>query len=191
MKPQHYIAMITKDGLDSASQKMWYDTVKELAPEGTVRTIPHHGKQTAMIEFTINMPDGDTMQSLAVPLSRDLDSSEGEVIVTAMEMMGPDIDWEIEASNLYTDTGVPGFDFEFTADPEELEEMKNTVGKFVHSRWVESKTTEGWRYGPNVDQKARTHPALRPWEQLPKEYRRTPEIQDKDIVEFINKYGYR
>ena len=92
MKPQHYIAMITKDSLDSASQKMWYDTVKELAPEGTVRTIPHEGKQTAMIEFTINMPDGDTMQSLAVPLSRDLDSGEGEVIVTAMEMMGPDID---------------------------------------------------------------------------------------------------
>ena len=65
MKPQHYIAMITKDSLDSASQKMWYDTVKELAPEGTVRTIPHEGKQTAMIEFTINLPDGDTMQSLA------------------------------------------------------------------------------------------------------------------------------
>ena len=122
MKPQHYIAMITKDSLDSASQKMWYDTVKELAPEGTVRTLPHEGKQTAMIEFTINLPDGDTMQSLAVPLSRDLDSSEGEVIVTAMEMMGPDIDWEIEASNLYTDTGVPGFDFEFTADPEDLDE---------------------------------------------------------------------
>ena len=189
MKPQHYIALITAESLDSDSQKMWYDTVKELAPEGTVRTLPHEGKQTAMIEFTINMPEGGSMQSLAVPLSRDLDSSEGEVIVTAMEMMGPEIDWEIEASNLYQDDGVPGFDFEFQADPEELEEMKNTVGKFVHSRWVENKTTEGWRYGPLVDQKERTHPALRPWEQLPKEYRRTPDIQDRDIVDFLIKYG--
>lgn len=191
MKPQHYIALITDESADAATQKMWYTTVKELAPAGTVRTIPHADHQTAMIEFTINLPDGGTMQSLVVPLTRDLDSAEGEVIVTAMDMMGPDSDWEIEASNLYQDDGVPGFDFEFQADPGELEEMKEMVNKFVHSRWVEQKTTNGWRYGPLVDHTERTHPALRPWEQLQKEHRRTPDITEQDVVRFLKKYGYR
>ena len=190
MKPQHYIALLTQESVDDATQKFWYETVSSLAPNGTVRTIPNNGKQTAMIEFTINLPDGGTMQSLLVPLTRDLDSAEGEVIVTAVDMMGPSVDWEIEASNLYNDDGVPGFDFEFQGG-EETENMRETVGKFVHSRWVESKTTEGWRYGPLVDHVERTHPALRPWEQLPREHRRIPEIDDKDMVRFLSKYGYR
>jgi len=193
MKPQHYIAVLTNESLDEDSQRLWYETVKQLAPQGTVRTIEHERKQTAMIEYTINMPDDTTLQSLMVPLTRDLDGDEGEVIVTAFDMMGPkDVDWEIEASNLFdSNLDRPGFDFEFSASEEDKNEMRETVGKFVHSRWVENKITNGWRYGPMVDQKERTHPALRPWEQLPREHKRIPELSDKDILEFYKKYGYR
>ena len=34
--------------------------------------------------------------------------------------------------------------------------------------------------------KEKTHPAMRPWDELPKEYRRLPESSDKELLDFYS-----
>lgn len=45
-----------------------------------------------------------------------------------------------------------------------------------HDEWVKFLTGRGWRYGPDKNPEARTHPNLVPWEEL------SGEQQDKDRV---------
>ena len=41
----------------------------------------------------------------------------------------------------------------------------------LHSRWMDLKVAEGWKYGPKKDADKRTHPALVPFRDLPLEQR--------------------
>lgn len=45
-----------------------------------------------------------------------------------------------------------------------------------HEAWCESRREMGWTYGPQKDDVAKTHPALRPYNELP------PAVQLKDHV---------
>ena len=45
---------------------------------------------------------------------------------------------------------------------------------------------EGYRYGLKLNLKEKTHPAMRPWDDLPKEYRRLPESSDKELLDFYS-----
>jgi hypothetical protein len=56
---------------------------------------------------------------------------------------------------------------EYTFTPEEVERMARSE----HNQWCQAKRAAGWRRGPVWDRKARTHPDLVPWEDLPEEER--------------------
>ena len=64
--------------------------------------------------------------------------------------------------------------------PEALLPLRETLAEQVHDTWMAGRLSEGWKYGPVLDQSARTHPCLVPYEQLPeseKEYdRRTAAV---------------
>lgn len=44
-------------------------------------------------------------------------------------------------------------------------------GEGSHEGWLKRKYDEGWVYGPEKDEEAKTHPCMLPWERLPKEQR--------------------
>ena len=54
---------------------------------------------------------------------------------------------------------------EYAFTPEEVERMARSE----HDEWCRAKRAAGWRRGPVRDGKARTHPDLVPWEDLPEE----------------------
>lgn len=43
--------------------------------------------------------------------------------------------------------------------------------KEIHDKWVEERECEGWSFGEVMDEEAKTHPCLTPYEQLPIEHR--------------------
>lgn len=47
--------------------------------------------------------------------------------------------------------------------------LENPTGttESQHSSWLESKQKEGWTYGPKYDAKAKTHPCMVPYKDLP------------------------
>jgi hypothetical protein len=48
-----------------------------------------------------------------------------------------------------------------------------------HMSWMKQKLNEGWTYGPDKDPVRKTHPCIKPWEELPEDQRR------KDVL-FMN-----
>lgn len=74
--------------------------------------------------------------------------------------------------------------------PEKLLELTEQIAKNVHEVWAKSRIDEGWVYGPNRDNQAKTTPCLVPYEELPeseKDYDRNTALE---TLKLITKLGY-
>ena len=71
--------------------------------------------------------------------------------------------------------------------------LKDAYARQAHNQWIQAKMREGYRYGLNMSINEKTHPAMRPWDDLPKEYQRIPETTDKELLDYyssnITKFG--
>ena len=87
----------------------------------------------------------------------------------------------------YTPTPV---DIENVELPEKLSRLAEKMAKNVHEEWAEARIEEGWKYGPQRDDKLKTTPCLVPYELLPereKEYDRRTAMA---TLKFILKMGF-
>ncbi len=74
--------------------------------------------------------------------------------------------------------------------PESLDELLEQIAKNVHDVWARSRISEGWSYGPERDDVAKTHPCLVPYEELPeseKDYDRHTAV---NTLKLVIKMGY-
>lgn len=74
--------------------------------------------------------------------------------------------------------------------PEKLLELTEQIARNVHDVWAKSRIDEGWVYGPNRDNQAKTTPCLVPYEELPeseKDYDRNTALE---TLKLIIKLGY-
>jgi hypothetical protein len=63
--------------------------------------------------------------------------------------------------------------------PSTLLQLTEHLAQNAHDLWAKQRLTDGWRHGPNRDDKAKTHPCLIPYDELPeseKEYDRQAAI---------------
>lgn len=75
--------------------------------------------------------------------------------------------------------------------PEELEQLVEEMSKNVHEVWSETRIKQGWKYGPERNDKHKTHPCLVPYEDLSeneKEYDRNTSI---GTLKLILKLGFK
>lgn len=64
--------------------------------------------------------------------------------------------------------------------PEELERLTERLAEHIHDVWARRRLDEGWLYGPNRDDEAKTHPGLVPYADLSeteKEYDRQTALE--------------
>lgn len=74
---------------------------------------------------------------------------------------------------------------------EDLLALTELIARNVHDVWAISRIQEGWTYGPNRDNVAKTTPCLVPYEELPegeKDYDRNTALE---TLRLITKLGYR
>ncbi len=74
--------------------------------------------------------------------------------------------------------------------PEELNQLVEVMAKNVHEVWAAARMTEGWTYGVQRSEEARTHPGLVPYEKLSeseKEYDRRTAVT---TLKLIRKMGF-
>ena len=72
-----------------------------------------------------------------------------------------------------------------------LSELVEHLAENNHDHWALQRITEGWRYGPQRDDKTKTHPDLKPYQELPdseKEYDRISVVQTLKAIIVL---GYR
>jgi len=75
--------------------------------------------------------------------------------------------------------------------PGDLQDLVEVLARNTHALWAKKRIAEGWTYGPQRDDHAKTHPNLVPYEDLAesdKDYDRETVVQ---ALKAIVKLGYR
>ncbi|OUV25229.1 MAG: hypothetical protein CBC57_05745 [Euryarchaeota archaeon TMED97] len=181
-----YILQRTPTVLNSKEIRRWYITVDMLAPDNIIMG----DDQTN--NFMLASQDKELLY--IVPLVRHLTEEEAERIVEGY-MRVSEHDFQIETSNVYranADFGHP-FETDYQIAVEAKNVLKDAYARQRHNSWIQEQMDLGFRYGLNFNIKEKTHPAMRPWDDLPESYRRMPETTDKELLDFysqnITKFG--
>lgn len=175
-----YILQRTPQPLDSEQSKKWYYTVEMLGPEGIL----------AGDDDTANLMLGMQDQNYVyiLPIVRHLTGEEAERIVEGY-MRVTEHDFEIETSNVYradADFGHP-FEYDINIEEDARATLHQSMARQYHNRWIQERQQNGWRFGLNLDLTEKTHPAMRPWDDLPASYQRRAVAEDKDLLDYYAK----
>lgn len=184
-----HISLVTPEAVNETIARDWFQAVRRKAPYGV----------TCLLSL---VDDGGEPQSVAmvqretskgifymVPLTRDLTEKEAERIVESFRYQHPDLDFDVEATTIPTytmDKSLPSI----TVDQQEYADVAKAFAKKQHDDWVKERTEQGWRYGPTVSLSERTHPLLRPWDEIPEQYRKVDTDQPQKLLDLLNQHGY-
>lgn len=179
-----YILQRTQRPLNTDEARKWYYTVEMLAPEGILA-----GDDDSNL-LMLGMQSNEYLYIL--PLVRHLEADEAERIVEGY-MRVTEHDFEIETSNVYRADANFGHPFEY--DINIAEEAKDIIhddlNRHHHNLWIQEQQNKGWRYGLNLNLIEKTHPAMRPWDDLPEGYKRIKTVEDKELLDYYLKNSSR
>ena len=74
--------------------------------------------------------------------------------------------------------------------PEELTELAEEIAKNVHDVWSAKRLSEGWSYGEKRDDVKKTHPCLRPYDELPESEKAYDRATSMQTLKLIMKLGF-
>jgi len=175
-----YIQQRTTNKLNAEEIQRWFFTVVMLSPDGVI------AGDDETSSFLLATQADDFLYR--IPLVRHLTANEAEKIVEGY-MRVTEHDFEIETSNVYradADLGHP-FEYEIKMDEGARDILHLTYQRQAHNEWIQEMMSKGYRYGLNLSINEKTHPALRPWDDLPENYRPVQQINDKSLLDYYSK----
>jgi hypothetical protein len=184
-----YISLVVEESLDLDMVKTWYATVTEKAPYGVVSTIPmvdDKGQPQSVRLVHRKMKRGHFYM---VPITRDLTEGEVERIVDAFTDEAPDLDFDIEATVIPTQLSKPDRP-SIPVDHQKYADVAMSWAKKQHEDWLKARTDSGWRYGQVVSLAQKTHPLLRPWDELPARYKSVDLDGPQKLLDLLGQHGY-
>jgi hypothetical protein len=180
-----YILQRSQDILNADQIRRWLLTVEMIGPDGIIMGDDESNS------FMLASQGDDYLYM--IPLVRHLNEDEAERIVEGY-MRIAEHDFEIETSNVYRANADFGHPFEYDIQMDEGAKLvlNDSYARQAHNQWIQSMTDKGYHYGLNMSPGQKTHPAMRPWDDLPESYRRLPETTNKELLDFysqnINKF---
>ena len=169
-----YIQQRTQKQLTSDQIQRWYLTVNMLGPDNIIGD-----------EFILASQENDLLY--IIPLVRHLTSQEAERIVEGY-MRITNHDFEIETSNVYRADAdfMDPWDFEIAMDEGAKSTIEESYIRQAHNEWIQEMIDKGYRYGLNMSADKKTHPAMRPWDDLPTTYQRMPYIDERKLLDYYS-----
>ena len=73
----------------------------------------------------------------------------------------------------------------------EFDDILEIIAKNVHDTWAHQRIREGWRWGPDKNDREKTTPLLVPYEELPEEEREYDRITARQTIKQLLLHGYR
>lgn len=187
-----YIRLETHRPLSKAEIRQFLETVDRYGPANVVSSLQMTNPKTQEPEEVrvVRRKLKDGREQYDVPLKRDLTEREVVTILEAWDAYYPQGDFVLESSA--EDLNAKR---EMLADAIVLKQGKyeglcEALAKTQHSSWIRERTTEGWRYGEKYDRRAKTHPMLRPWQELPEKYRKVDTDTPQTFLEELNRQGF-
>lgn len=182
-----FIQLNSKKKLKPALVTQWYSSVVRAAPSGVVhvvRAIDDTGRPTS-----VQMVHRKTAKQhcYLVPLTRDLRDAEVEPIIQRFAKLAPELDFEVETNETKLTAQDCG---EIPMDTAKHIALCMALAKQQHEEWVRERTDAGWRYGTEYDKREKTHPLIRPWDQLPERFRKPNTALPQTLLSLLNSHGY-
>ena len=75
--------------------------------------------------------------------------------------------------------------------PGELDMLAESIARNVHEVWAKGRLDDGWVYGPERDDKLKTHTGLVPYEELSEEEKEYDRATSRETIKLILKLGFR
>ena len=75
--------------------------------------------------------------------------------------------------------------------PEELLPLRELLAEDIHDTWAAGRLSEGWQYGPTLDQEKKFHPCLVPYDHLPESEKDYDRRTAAATIQGILSHGYR
>lgn len=181
-----FIQLNTEKKLKPAVVTQWYSCVLRSAPSGVVTVVPAIDDSGRPSSVQVVHRKSGKHHYYLVPLTRDLRDSEIEPIVQRFAKL-TDLDFEVETN----ETKLIAKDYgEIPLDTAKHVALCMALAKQQHEDWVRERTDAGWRYGTTFDKHAKTHPLLRPWDQLPDRFRKPNLKLPQTLLDLLNSHGY-
>ena len=188
---QIYMRLITTQSLRKDEIKEWYQIVKTLAPSGVLNCIQvenaTRGRSSALLVCK-KLKNGQHVYE--IPLTRDLVEQEAEPIVFAWDAYYPEGKFKIESSATQIESTNKRLADAVVLNDQDYRNLCEGLAKQQHLSWTKTKTDRGWRYGLELNTVAKTHPLLRPWEQLSENHKSVDMDLPKLFINLLENYGY-
>lgn len=183
-----YVKLTTEKPLDQEDVRAWFQAVKDNAPSGVVSSVQTTDDKGSLRSATLVHRERDGEHDYLVPLTRDLKDAEVEPIIQTFSSLTALEDWSVEVSSaeadLMTDKGA------LSVEDGKFNDLCAAWAKRQHDAWMKDRTESGWRFGPTVSAKNKTHPLLRPWHDLPEQFRKVDFEQPQNLLDLLNDQGY-
>lgn len=184
-----YVSLVVEEPLDTDNLKGWYRCATGKAPYGVVTTLPSIDDKGQPQNVKMVHRETDKGHYYMIPVTRDLTEKEVERIVSAYGDLVSEMDFDIEA------TVIDARPFakqepSVTVDQQKYANVASSWAKKQHEEWLKKRTEDGWRYGQVISLANKTHPLLRPWDELPERYRHVDLDQPQKLLDLLGEHGY-
>jgi hypothetical protein len=180
-----FIRLKTSEPLSKEEAIAWYHCVKNNLPSGLLSSVQTTNLQGEPdVVFMVHKETKGGTHYYEIPLTRDLTEDETVVIEEAYP------EGEIETSSNDITTARQGPADAVVMEEEDYNNLCVTLAKHQHQRWYEERSARGWSFGLKVDEKNKQHPLMRPWEDLPEQYRNVDYELPHLFMNMLAEQGY-
>ena len=187
IKIPRFIQLIVKEPLDKKQASAWMASAKATAPSGVLATVQTTDEQGALNGVSMVHKEGKKKHGYLIPLTRDLLPDEVQKIVDDFAQRESELNFDIETNETRIEASER--DSISVSDERHLV-ICNAMAKARHEKWLREKLAAGWRYGIGFDAEEKTHPLLRPYDQLPDQFRQPDLESPQSILDLMSAQGY-
>lgn len=188
MLVDRFIKLVTDERLPRPAIRSWFNSVSSQAPSGVINPISidsdDHERHVTRL---IHQVRGDNRHAYVIPLTRNLHPSEVDQIVEIFAKAHPSLDFDVETNDTRLRAKDDGM---LPIDSKQHLALCLAFAKQQHEDWLRERGDAGWRFGEAFDADAKTHPLLRPWDQLPDRYKQPDLDWPQKLVSLLNANGY-
>jgi hypothetical protein len=182
-----FIRLKTASSLPKEEAIAWYHCVKNILDAGLLSSVQTTNPQgDPDVVFMVHKETKGGLHYYEIPLTRDLTVREVDAIEEAYE----GFEGEIETSSEDVIAARQGPADAVVMDEDHYNHLCETLAKHQHQRWYDERASHGWSFGLKVNDSTKQHPLMRPWEQLPSQYRRVDYELPHVFMDILVQQGY-
>lgn len=202
---QFYIRLVTETPIRKENVKKFFKAVERYAPSGSLAVYevkdPHGNPASVPLVHRVVEVEGKRRSGLMapkkvqehqyeVPLTRNLVAEEIERVAMHLNTAFNEGNFLLETSSFDENCCLTEDEEEAYMDPEITQQIAEKLAERMHSQWMNERLDNGWRYGTSRSDEGKTHPLMKPWNQLAEQYRNIDYSLPQVFVDLLEEFGY-